>query len=467
MPRLIDSLSAIVGPEHVLKSHDDVEPYLNDWRRRYHGSAQCVVRPGSATEVAAIVAACSQAGIGVVPLGGNTGLVGGGVPKNDEVVVSLERMNRIRHVDADNNTITVEAGCILQNVQEAAERVNRLFPLSLAAEGSATIGGNISTNAGGVQVLRYGNMRDLVLGLEVVLPDGRLWNGLRALRKDNTGYDLKHLFIGAEGSLGLVTAAVLKLFPRPQAQLTAWLAVPSPQAAVAVLSRLREHCGERVTAFEVMGRSALELVAKHLPQVHLPMAATYEWQVLLELNDTWAAAPLQDMLTEVLEPLLAQGDVLDAVLASSVAQSRQLWQVRENIPEAQKIEGFSIKHDISMPISAIAPFIEQAKVALEKSFPNLRIVCFGHAGDGNLHYNLSTPVGDGAVFMQNTETINHIVHDLAHGFGGSISAEHGIGQLKKHELVRYKSKLEMDLMHTIKDSLDPQKVLNPGKLFIE
>jgi FAD/FMN-containing dehydrogenase len=442
-------------------------PYLHDWRKRYHGNAQCVVRPGSTHEVSAVVAACAAAGVGVVPQGGNTGLVGGGIPRDKEVAVSLVRMNRIRDVDIDNNTLTVEAGAILQQVQEAAARDSGNRRLALAAEGSATIGGNISTNAGGVQVLRYGNMRDLVLGVEVVLADGRVWNGLRGLRKDNTGYDLKQLFIGAEGTLGLVTAAVLKVFPRPQKQATAWLAVQSPAAAVSLLSRLRETCGERITAFELMGQTPLDMVHRHLPQVRLPLADSYQWQVLLELGDTWRDSPLTEMLDAVLNPMLADGAVLDAVVASSEAQARALWRVRESIPEAQKIEGFSIKHDISMPVSAIAPFIEQAAAALERAFPEIRIVCFGHVGDGNLHYNLSPRSGDGTLFLNNTEAVNHIVHDLVHGFGGSISAEHGIGQLKIGELKRYKSGLELELMRAIKGSMDPAGLLNPGKLFIE
>lgn len=465
MARLIETLSAIVGAGNVLKTVADMEPYLHDWRRRYHGSAQCVVRPGSTHEVAAVVAACAAAGVGIVPQGGNTGLVGGGIPRDNDVLISLSRLNRIRAVDADNNTITVEAGAILQHVQEAAAAANRLFPLSLAAEGSATIGGNISTNAGGVQVLRYGNMRELVLGLEVVLPDGRIWNGLRALRKDNTGYDLKQLFIGAEGTLGLVTAAVLKLFPRPQAQLTAWLPVASPAAAVSLLRRLRETCGERVTAFELIGATPLDMLRRHMPQVSLPLAETHSWQVLLELGDSWMRAPLTEMLEEVLAPLLASGEVLDAVLASSEAQARALWQVRESIPEAQKIEGYSIKHDIAMPISAIPAFIEQAETALTQAFPEVRITCFGHVGDGNLHYNISSHSGDSSVFLLNTEAVNRIVHDLVHGFGGSISAEHGIGQLKISELKHYKNALELDMMRALKRAIDPAAIMNPGKLF--
>ncbi|MBY0340990.1 MAG: FAD-binding oxidoreductase [Rhodocyclaceae bacterium] len=465
MAALIEALSAIVGAGHVLKTAADMDPYLHDWRRRYHGSAQCVVRPGSTNELAAVVAACAAAGVGIVPQGGNTGLVGGGIPRNNDVLISLARLNRIRAIDTDNNTITVEAGVILQHVQAAAEAANRLFPLSLAAEGSATIGGNIATNAGGVQVLRYGNMRDLVLGLEVVLPDGRIWNGLRALRKDNTGYDLKHLFIGAEGTLGLVTAAVLKLFPRPQAQLTAWLPVASPAAAVALLSRLRETCGERVTAFELIGATPLAMVRSHLPQVTLPLAEPYAWQVLLELGDSWAQTPLAEMLEAVLAPMLASGDVLDAVLASSAAQARALWQVRECIPEAQKREGYSIKHDIAMPISAIPAFIAQAEHALMRAFPQVRITCFGHVGDGNLHYNISSYSADSAVFLDNTEAVNRIVHDLVHGFGGSISAEHGIGQLKISELRHYKNALELDMMRALKHAIDPAAIMNPGKLF--
>lgn len=465
MARLIETLSAIVGADNVLKTAADMEPYLHDWRRRYHGSAQCVVRPGSTHEVAAVVAACAAAGVGIVPQGGNTGLVGGGIPRDNDVLVSLSRLNRIRTVDADNNTLTVEAGAILQHVQEAAAAANRLFPLALAAEGSATIGGNISTNAGGVQVLRYGNMRELVLGLEVVLPDGRIWNGLRALRKDNTGYDLKQLFIGAEGTLGLVTAAVLKLFPCPQAQLTAWLPVASPAAAVSLLRRLRETCGERVTAFELIGATPLDMIRRHLPQVGLPLAEAHPWQVLLELGDSWARAPLAEMLEEVLAPLLANGEVLDAVVASSEAQAQVLWQVRESIPEAQKIEGYSIKHDIAMPISAIPAFIEQAETALTRAFPDVRITCFGHVGDGNLHYNISSHNGDSSVFLLNTEAVNRIVHDLVHGFGGSISAEHGVGQLKISELKHYKSALELDMMRALKRAIDPAAIMNPGKLF--
>lgn len=467
MQGLLDKLASIVGPEHVLKAPEEMAPFLNDWRKRYQGAASCVVRPASTEEVAQVVEACQEAGARIVAQGGNTGLVGGGIPKGDEVLLSLARLNRIRAVDVDNNTLVAEAGCILAHVQATAADANRLFPLSLAAEGSATIGGNISTNAGGVQVLRYGNMRDLVLGLEVVLPDGSIWNGLRALRKDNTGYDIKHLFIGAEGTLGIVTAAVLKLFPRPQAQLTAWLAVPTPEAAVATLSALRASAGDRVTAFELIGREAYALVAKHYPQVGLPECSDHPWYILLDLSDTWAQAPLEEILSGALVPLMEAGQVLDAVVASSAAQADALWRIRETIPDAQKVEGFSIKHDISMPISAIGGFIRECEIALRAAYADARIVCFGHVGDGNLHYNVSPAAGDSTAFLENSDAVNKIVHDLVYRLHGSISAEHGIGQLKAKSLKDYKSSTELRLMQAVKHALDPRQCMNPGKIFSE
>lgn len=374
-------------------------------------------------------------------------------------------MNRLRTIDLDNNTMTVEAGCILQQVQEAAAAAGRLFPLSLAAEGSATIGGNLSTNAGGVQVLRYGNMRELTLGLEVVMADGGIWNGLRGLRKDNTGYDLKHLFIGAEGTLGLITAAVVKLFPLPRARATAWVAVRDPAAAVKLLSRLRDRCGERVSAFEIVGRPALELVLKHIPNARVPLEGVYDWQVLMELSDTLEGFSLDTALEAVLVAETESGGVLDAVLAQSETQARMLWRLRENISEAQKIDGLSIKHDVSVPISRIAEFIERADALLGKAYPGLRIVCFGHIGDGNLHYNPSKPTAqENAPFIAASATVNRMVHDLVVELGGSISAEHGIGQLKRDEITRYKSAVEMDMMRAIKRALDPQGLMNPGKV---
>ncbi len=460
LPRLRD----IVGASHVLTEAFDIAPYASDWRGRYSGEPICVVRPGSTAEVAAVVAACAQAGIAIVPQGGNTGLCGGAAPTRGEAVVSLTRLNRIRAIDADNNTLVAEAGCTLAAVQSAAAAAGRLFPLSLAAEGTATIGGNLSTNAGGVQVLRYGNARELCLGLEVVLPDGRIWNGLRALRKDNTGYDMKHLFIGAEGTLGLITAAVLKLFSRPRATATAWASVHSPTAAVALLTRLREKIGGRVTAFELIGRPALDLVLRHIPESRDPLPARAAWQVLIELSDTMETdldAPLEEVLAAAME----HGEVIDAAPARSAAQVQAFWALRENISEAQKIEGISIKHDISLPVSRIAEFITRSDAALSQAFPGVRIVCFGHLGDGNLHYNQSKPDGqDNAAFIALTPTVNRLVHDLVHELGGSISAEHGLGQLKREEILRYKSGVEMDMMRAVKQAIDPQGMMNPGKI---
>ena len=460
---MIAELRGLLGDRHVLTAADDVAPYCTDWRGRYSGSALCVVLPGSTEEVAAVVRACTAVGVAIVPQGGNTGLCGGATPVGGEVVVSLRRMNRIRAIDADNNSMTVEAGCTLHAVQEAAQEADRLFPLSLAAEGSATIGGNLSTNAGGVQVLRYGNARELTLGLEVVLADGRIWDGLRALRKDNTGYDLKHLFIGAEGTLGLITAATLKLFPRPRTHATAWVAVSDPAAAVHLLGRLRDAAGDNVTAFEIVGRPALELVLRHIPNARDPLLGKPAWQVLIELSG--ARENLSAALEQALEAAAEDGIVDDAVLAASEAQTAALWALRENVSEAQKIEGVSIKHDIAVPVSRIAEFIARADAALLAAFPEVRIVCFGHIGDGNLHYNQSRPdAQSNSDFIAQTGAVNRIVHDLVHELGGSISAEHGLGQLKREEVLRYKSATEMDMMRAVKHALDPRGLMNPGKL---
>ena len=458
-----DSLRAVVGATKVLTGAADLAPYCTDWRGRFSGSASCVVLPGSTEEVAAVVRACADAGTAIVPQGGNTGLCGGATPTGGEVVIALTRLNRIRAVDADNNSITVEAGCTLHAVQQAAREIDRLFPLSLAAEGSATIGGNLATNAGGVQVLRYGNARELCLGLEVVLADGRIWNGLRALRKDNTGYDLKHLFIGAEGTLGLITAATLKLFPRPRAHATAWVAVPDPAAAVGLLGRLRAAAGDNVTAFEIVGRPALELVLRHIPGARDPLAGKPAWQALIELSG--ARDDLAATLEQALQSAAEDGVVADAAVASSEAQAAALWALRENVSEAQKIEGVSIKHDIAVPVSRIAEFIARADAALLAAFPQVRIVCFGHIGDGNLHYNLSRPdAQSNAEFIARTGAVNRIVHDLVHELGGSISAEHGLGQLKREEVLRYKCDTEMEMMRAVKQALDPRGLMNPGKL---
>jgi FAD/FMN-containing dehydrogenase len=458
-----DSLRAVVGATRVLAGTEEVAPFCTDWRARYTGTASCVVLPGTTDEVAAVVRICAEAGVAIVPQGGNTGLCGGATPTGGEVVIVLTRLNRIRAVDADNNSITVEAGCTLHAVQEAARVADRLFPLSLAAEGSATIGGNLATNAGGVQVLRYGNARELTLGVEVVLADGRIWNGLRALRKDNTGYDLKHLFIGAEGTLGLITAATLRLHPLSRIQATAWVAVPDPAAAVSLLGRLRDAAGDNVTAFEIVGRPALELVLKHIPNAREPLPGKPAWQLLVELSG--ARADLSATLESVLAGAVAGGLAADAVLAASEAQTAALWALRENVSEAQKIEGVSIKHDIAVPVSRIAEFIARADAALAAAFPGVRIVCFGHIGDGNLHYNQSKADAESNTgFIARTEAVNRVVHDLVHELGGSISAEHGLGQLKREEILRYKSETEMDLMRAVKQALDPRGLMNPGKL---
>ena len=460
-------LRAIVGAANVLDGETDMAPFLSDWRGRYHGRARAVVRPRDTAEVAAVVAACAQAGVAMVPQGGNTGLCGGATPLADgaAVVINLARLDRVRALDPDNDTLTVEAGCTLAAVQEAAQAAGRLFPLSLASEGSCLIGGNLSTNAGGVQVLRYGNTRDLVLGLEAVLPDGRVWDGLRGLRKDNTGYDLKQLFIGAEGTLGIVTAAVLKLFPAIRTRATAWVAVADPRAAVRLLGLLRAACGDRVSAFEIVGRTALGLVLRHIPGARDPLAGAPAWTVLVELSDPAVDAPLEAQLEAVLGEAVAQGLASDAAVAASVAQARALWALREDISEAQRIEGVSIKHDVSVPVSRIPEFLERAGAALAARWPDIRVVAFGHIGDGNLHYNLSKALADdNATFIARTAEVNGIVHDLVCELGGSISAEHGLGQLKREEVLRYKPALEMELMRRVKQAFDPAGLMNPGKV---
>nr|ALV86814.1 2-hydroxyacid dehydrogenase [uncultured bacterium P11N2] len=460
---LLTELRRITSADFLHTDAAALAPFCTDWRGRYAGQPLCVVLPGDTAAVAAVVGACAAAGVPVVAQGGNTGLCGGATPIGGEVLVSLRRLNRIREVDADNNSITVEAGCTLHEVQQAAAAVNRLFPLSLAAEGSATIGGNLSTNAGGVQVLRYGNARELTLGLEVVLADGRIWHGLRALRKNNTGYDLKQLFIGAEGTLGLITAATLKLFPRPRSMATAWAAVRDPLAAVRLLGDLRDATGDTITAFELVDRSSLELVLRHMSQARDPLPGKHGWQVLIELAG--AQHGLASVLEQALHQALEHGLAIDAAVAKSETQSHALWALRENISEAQRIEGISIKHDIAVPISHIPEFIQRAGVALQAVFPDLRIVCFGHLGDGNLHYNLSkTDAQSNGEFIAQTPMVNRIVHDLVHALGGSISAEHGLGQLKRGEVLRYKTGVEMELMRTVKHALDPHGLMNPGKL---
>lgn len=465
---LIDRLVMIVGHDNVLTQADDMEPFLGDWRGRYRGAARCVVRPASTAEVADLVRACAEAGVPIVPQGGNTSHCGASIPdtSGNTVLISLSRMNAIRAIDAANNTITVEAGCVLQTVQEAAFAADRLFPLSLAAEGSCQIGGNLSTNAGGVQVLRYGNVRELTLGLEVVLPNGEVWNGLRGLRKDNTGYDLKQLFIGAEGTLGIITAAVLKLFPLPRATATAWLAIDSAHAAVRVLNDLQAAFGTTLTACELVSNVSLGMVLKNIRGTRAPLDAS-PWYLLVELSGPDEEAVLGEAMERFLESALEQGRITDAVVAQSGEQAERLWSLRESISEAQKIEGFSIKHDISVPVSRIGEFLDRADAALQAAYPGIRIVAFGHVGDGNLHYNQSKPeAGENAAFIAAQPEVNKIVHDIVHDLGGSISAEHGIGQLKRDELLRYKSRVEMDMMRAVKRALDPQGIMNPGKVIL-
>jgi len=459
-------LAGIVGPAHVLRAPDDVEPYLVDHRARYRGRALCVIRPGTTAEVAAAVSACAASGVPIVAQGGNTGLCGGATPDatGTAVLLSLTRLNRVRAVDPANATITVEAGVPLARVHEAALAHGLAFPLSLASEGSCTIGGNISTNAGGTAVLRFGNARELTLGLEVVLADGRVWDGLRGLRKDNTGYDLKQLFIGGEGTLGIVTAAVLKLFPAPRTRVTALAAVRDVAAAIALLGTAREALGDRLVGFELVSDHALQLSQRHHPGSPDPLPG-HPWYTLLQVDDTAPDAPLATAVEGLLARASENGLLEDAVVAQSHDQAARLWALRENISEAQRREGPNIKHDISLPVSAIPRFLADADHALRAALPGVRFVIFGHLGDGNLHYNLSAPDGVAPEPFMNAQPIaNRIVHDLVVAAGGSISAEHGIGQMKRGELAHYKSELELDLMRRIKAALDPAGVLNPGKV---
>jgi D-lactate dehydrogenase (cytochrome) len=467
MNNFLDDCGQAIGVAHVLTAAADTAPYLTDWRRRFTGRAQAVLRPGSTAEVAALVLLCNRYRIPLVPQGGNTGLVLGSVPDagGAAVVLSTTRMNRIRALDPVNNTMTVEAGCVLQRLQEAAAAAERLFPLSLGAEGSCTIGGNLSTNAGGTGVLRYGNTRELCLGLEVVTPQGEIWDGLRGLRKDNTGYDLRDLYIGAEGTLGVITAAVLKLFPQPKAQLTALVALETPDAALALLNLAQARCGSALTGFELMSRVCLDLVAKHYPQLTQPFSPPAPQSVLLELSDSESEQHAMDMLEALVAEALEQGMIQDAAVAGSIAQSKGLWMLREHITLAQADEGKNIKHDVSVPISRIGDFIRDTDALLQAAFPGVRLVTFGHLGDGNLHYNVTAPQGIADQdFLQRQDEVNQVVHDSVHRYGGSISAEHGLGALKREEIRRYKSELELRLMASIKGALDPLGLMNPGKV---
>ncbi|MFZ4759524.1 MAG: FAD-binding oxidoreductase [Burkholderiaceae bacterium] len=455
------------GVGRVLTADVDTAAFLLDWRKRWHGRARAVVQPGSVDEVARLVRWCAEHRVPIVPQGGNTGLTGGSVPdaSGDAVVLSLSRMNRVRALDPVNDTVTVEAGAVLAAVQAAAREAHRLFPLSLAAEGSCTLGGNLSTNAGGTAVLRYGNARELCLGLEVVTPDGEIWDGLHGLRKDNTGYDLRDLFIGAEGTLGVITAATLKLYPLPAAQLTALAAVASPHDALALLNLARGMLGPSLTAFEMMSDLCLDLVARHFADCPKPFRDAAPYYVLLETSDAESEAHATERFDALMARAIEDGLVSDAIVAQSIAQSRRLWALRENISEAQAAEGKNVKHDISVPIGAIGEFVVATDAALQARFPGVRMVVFGHLGDGNLHYNVSPPAGtDGDSLLASQDAINELVHDAVAAAGGSISAEHGIGVLRREELARYKSPVALAMMQRIKQALDPLGIMNPGKL---
>ena len=471
MNALITTLKNLCGDANVLTHEDpnaDLSAWEQDWRKRVKGRALAVVRPGSTQEVAAVVKACAASGTSIVPQGGNTGLVVGGVPDSTgtQVVLSMTRMNAVRAIDPANLTITVEAGCVLQNLQAAAEKAGLLFPLSLGAEGSCTIGGNLGTNAGGTQVVRYGNTRELCLGLEVVTAQGEVWNGLTGLRKDNTGYDLRNLMIGSEGTLGIITAATMKLYPLPAAQLTAWAAVPSMEAAVQLLGLAHQTLGPGLTGFEVMGQFALSLVDKHYPQLRVPLFKQTPWCVLLENSDSENEAHARTQFETLLETALAQGCVTDAVVAENLTQAHGLWHIRESITMAQAEEGLNIKHDISIPVSRIPAFVAETDALLAREIPGVRMVDFGHLGDGNLHYNVQAPEGaDGAAFLRDwEERVNTLVFDQVIRHQGSISAEHGVGELKVDKLPLYKDPTALAMMRAVKQALDPQNILNPRKV---
>lgn len=461
-------MKAVVGPKGYSDDAAEMAPFLVERRDRYQGRAAAMLRPASTAEVSALMKIAHETETKIVPQGGNTGLVGGQIPfeSGDEVILSLTRMNRIGALDALNKTLTVEAGVTLQAAQEAAAGAGLLFPLSLASEGTCQIGGNLSTNAGGTAVLRYGNARELVLGLEVVLADGEVWDGRRGLRKDNTGYDLKHLFMGSEGTLGIITGAVLKLFPAPQSVETAFVAVPSVGAAVSLLRRADAMSGGLVTGFELMPRIGIEFVLRHQAGSNDPLGASSPWYVLVELS---AGAARDGRLREVMEALLAAAmeadEVSDATIASSDTQRAKLWAMREGMSEVQRLEGGSIKHDVSVPVSRVAEFIALASAAVTKAIPGLRVVPFGHVGDGNIHFNLSQPIGaDKAAFMARWDEMSDMVHDIVRGLGGSISAEHGIGRMKRDEMAATKPAVEMEMMRAVKKALDPKGILNPGKV---
>ncbi len=460
----LDELAAIVGNAGIITDPADMAPYLEETRGLYQGASPAVVRPASTEEVANVVRACATANVAMVPQGGNTGLCGGGVASG-EIIINLARMNQVRAVDPFNYTMTVDAGCILADLQRVAEDNDRLFPLSLGAEGSCQIGGNLATNAGGTSVLRYGNTRELTLGLEVVLPDGQIWDGLTGLRKDNTGYDLKHLFIGAEGTLGIITGAVLKLFPLPRERHTAFVALDQVESVLELLSRARRASADTVATFELIPRIGLDLSLKHMPETVDPLAKRHDWYALIEFESGESGSGLGAALEAFLAAALEDGLVVDATIAQSGAQRQRLWFVREAMVLAQTPEGASIKNDISVPISKVPEFIRRADAAVTAKCPGVRPVAFGHIGDGNVHYNLQQPVGaDDAEFLARWDELTEVVIDVVRELGGSFSAEHGIGLLKVRELADFKSPVELELMRTVKNALDPKGLMNPGKV---
>ena len=464
----LTEIRRIVGPAGIVDDADQAERFLADHRRLYRGRAALIVRPASTDEVARVVATCRSARIGIVPQGGNTGYCGGAVPdaSGTQILVSLERMRAMREVDALNHTLTVEAGVVLADVQRIADEHGLYFPLSLGAEGSCHIGGNLSTNAGGVAVLRYGNARDLVLGLEVVLPDGRIWNGLKKLRKDNTGYDLKHLFMGAEGTLGIITAAVLKLFPRPRSRATAWLALPHAEAASRVLARLRALCGDTVTSFEYVPRFALELVCAHIAGARDPLGVPHDHYALVELSSAMDQDARATLLERALEQSLESGEILDAAVAQSEDQRRAFWQLRETIPEAQTRAGGSLKHDVSVPVSAVSELLERGSAAARAIAPGVRICAYGHVGDGNLHFNFQPPADQSlpAFVDAHGTAISDALYELVARLGGSVCAEHGVGQLKREIFARHEDPVAVSVMRALKAALDPDGLMNPGKV---
>jgi FAD/FMN-containing dehydrogenase len=463
----LDALVRIVGEEHAIRDADGMAPYLVEWRDRYHGKAALVLKPGDTQEVAAILARAHATRTAIVPQGGNTGLVGGQIPfeTGHEVVVSLSRLNHVRDIDLGGNTMTVGAGLVLAQAQQMAESVGRLFPLSLASEGSCQIGGVLATNAGGMGVLAYGSARDLTLGLEVVLADGAVWNGLKTLRKDNTGYDLKDLFIGSEGTLGIITAAVLRLFPRPAETVTVVAGLDQLDYAPLFFSRIYERAGPSLTAFEIMPRIGLEFVLRHAAPSRDPLPSPHGWYVLFELSSPRPGEESRRLAEALLSEALEAKEIDDAVLAASLTQAQDLWRLRELMSEVQRQEGGSIKHDVAVPMARVPEFITRANQLVELMIPGARPVPFGHLGDGNIHYNVSQPPAmDRTIFLSNWETLNAAVHEIVLDLGGSISAEHGIGRLKRELLPHAKQPLELDLMRRIKDAFDPNGILNPGKL---